>query len=211
MTADTQALIAHVREKVTRLEDLHFHVIFLRGECAAETEYNKHLSELLTAAPALADRFSQALADLARSNAETEQLRVQLAGCGVAALGGTDQRTQVANKGDYGWSPAYADTLALRLKYEAAEAALATAHASGYAEGREAAAKVAEQPVEYGGDRKHQPEIGLMEEHGSNIAAAIRALTPESNPAETKEESKLSRAIKEARGGEAPPSRGYFR
>jgi GrpB-like predicted nucleotidyltransferase (UPF0157 family) len=49
---------------------------------------------------------------------EVEQLRVQLAGCGVAALGGTAKRTAVVEKGDYGWSPAYQDVLELRRKYE---------------------------------------------------------------------------------------------
>lgn len=49
---------------------------------------------------------------------DLEQLRVQLAGCGVAALGGTSEPV-VAKKGDYGWSPAYQDTLDLRLKYDA--------------------------------------------------------------------------------------------
>jgi hypothetical protein len=50
---------------------------------------------------------------------EIDQLRVQLAGCGVAALGGT-KPAQVAKRGDFGWSPAYQDVLNLRLKLEAA-------------------------------------------------------------------------------------------
>ncbi len=49
-------------------------------------------------------------------NAEIEQLQVQLAGCGVAALGGTKDP---AKEGDYGWSPAYQDCLDLRLRLEA--------------------------------------------------------------------------------------------
>lgn len=50
---------------------------------------------------------------------EVEQLRVQLAGCAVAAQGGTDpEQSQVAKKGDYGWSPAYQDVLELRRKYD---------------------------------------------------------------------------------------------
>jgi len=46
---------------------------------------------------------------------EIEQLRVQLAGCSVAALGGTKD---IAKQGDYGWSPTYQDVLDLRLKYD---------------------------------------------------------------------------------------------
>ena len=47
---------------------------------------------------------------------EINRLRTQLAGCAVVALGGIE-REQLANIGDYGWSPAYQDVLELRLKY----------------------------------------------------------------------------------------------
>lgn len=48
---------------------------------------------------------------------EVEQLRTQLAGCGVAANGGI-QEDQLAHAGDYGWSPAYQDVVELRKLYD---------------------------------------------------------------------------------------------
>lgn len=48
-----------------------------------------------------------------------EQLEVQLAGCSVAALGGTGPE-QLAKRGDFGWSPAYQDVVDLRVRYNAA-------------------------------------------------------------------------------------------
>jgi hypothetical protein len=55
--------------------------------------------------------------------AKLEQLRVQLAGCSVAALGGISPE-QVAKVGDYGWSPSYEDVLRLRISYDALQAKL---------------------------------------------------------------------------------------
>jgi uncharacterized protein YdcH (DUF465 family) len=48
-----------------------------------------------------------------RLKEEAEQLRVKLAGCGVAAFGGKPE----CNKGDYGWSPSYEDVKTLWKKY----------------------------------------------------------------------------------------------
>lgn len=53
-----------------------------------------------------------------RDSAETEQLRLQLAGVSVAALGATSEPVR-ARRGMYGWSPAYDDTLVLRLRFDA--------------------------------------------------------------------------------------------
>ena len=44
-----------------------------------------------------------------------ERTQVQLAGCAVAAQGGSPK----AKPGDYGWSPAYADVERLRANYDA--------------------------------------------------------------------------------------------
>lgn len=55
----------------------------------------------------------RAVAQIERLRNELEQLRVQLAGCSVAALSNTDASvSQRARPGDYGWSPAYQDVCA---------------------------------------------------------------------------------------------------
>ena len=90
------------------------------GRYAAEQSHSEGWKERVEVRHALAalERASATREPMA----EVEQLRVQLAGCGAAALGATKEP---AKRGDYGWSPSYEDVLNLRLRCDAAEAELA--------------------------------------------------------------------------------------
>lgn len=63
--------------------------------------------------------FDTMTRELAEARARLEQTEVQLAGCGVAALGWNQQP---AKPSDYGYSASYGDVLKLRRRMEASEA-----------------------------------------------------------------------------------------
>lgn len=74
--------------------------------------------------PDIYDRLSRAYARIAQDRAEIQQLTVQLAGCSVAAFGGTADPV-VAVQGQYGWSVAYQDVLECRRALDTARAEIA--------------------------------------------------------------------------------------
>lgn len=60
---------------------------------------------------------------LTETSEQVEQLRVQLAGCGVAVFDGSEE--QAATRAMYGWSPVYQDVLNLRREHNKMLAKLA--------------------------------------------------------------------------------------
>ncbi len=69
-------------------------------------------------AKALAADLIEAREERDRWEARTEKAEVQLAGCSVAALGGSPE----AKMGDYGWNASYRDVVNLRQRCDRAEA-----------------------------------------------------------------------------------------
>lgn len=71
----------------------------------------------------LAQKFADALVAKSRADDETVRLQCQLAGCLVAAEGGTAEAL-VVKPGEYGWSLPYEKTLRLRKERDALKALL---------------------------------------------------------------------------------------
>lgn len=85
-----------------------------RGYCTKRNE-RKYLDANLIEDMAIEiEKYHKAL--IKEMTDEIEQLRVQLAGCGVAALGYAKGKND-CKKGDYGWSQSFEDVKNLWNKY----------------------------------------------------------------------------------------------
>ncbi|MFA6270761.1 MAG: hypothetical protein WC657_06175 [Candidatus Paceibacterota bacterium] len=99
--------------------------VFREGDLLLEIKaLRKELENVREISQKYEDRYFGLRHEHSLTEAELEQLRVQLAGCGAAALGATKDP---AKQGDYGWSAAYQDVLNLRLELERVTGELATA------------------------------------------------------------------------------------
>jgi hypothetical protein len=80
----------------------------------------------------LKESFESVLSQLKERDAELEQTRVQLAGCGVAAMQNTEEsKTNRVERGAYGWSASYGDVCRMvdsEIELRAENAALKQAH-----------------------------------------------------------------------------------
>jgi len=65
------------------------------------------------------ERFKLLYQRLQRAEGDAERREVSLAGCSVAAMGGTKEDT-ICHRDQWAWHPAYQDVLDLRRKFEAA-------------------------------------------------------------------------------------------